>query len=131
VSRRTFAWLAGGSLTLLLALASLLISPLVPVALAVVVLSALALMRWPWLGVALLVASVPAQQLGAVGGGALTLTRLSLVVAAAGLLFWWTIERRPVVGSRLALPFLALIAWMFVTTLVARDLGAASADLFR
>ncbi len=131
LSRRTFAWLAGGSLTLLLALASLLISPLVPVALAVVVLSALALLRWPWLGVALLVASVPAQQLGAVGGGALTLTRLSLVVAAAGLLFWWTIERRPVVGSRLALPFLALIAWMFVTTLVARDLGAASADLFR
>jgi O-antigen ligase len=131
LSRRSFAWLAGSSLALLLVLATLLISPLVLVALPAAALGALALLRWPWLGVALLVASVPAQQLGAIGGGALTLTRASLVAAAVGLLLWWTIERRPVVGSRLALPFLALIAWMFVTTHVARDLGAASSELFR
>lgn len=130
-SRRSLAWLVGGVLTLLIALVGLLTSPLALVALPLLVIGILALLRWPWLGVALLVASVPAQQFGAVGGGALTLTRASLVVAAAGLLFWWTVERRPVVGSRLALPFVALIAWMFVTTHVARDLGAASSDLFR
>ena len=131
LGRRPLAWLVGGGLALILVLATAATSPLILVALPLLVLVALTLLRWPWFGVALLVASVPAQQLGAVGGGALTLTRAALVAAAAGLLFWWTVDRRPVVGSRLALPFVALIAWMIVTAHVARDLGAASSDLFR
>ena len=131
LSRRSRAWLAGGLLTLLLGLAAVMISPIILVALSPFVVFILGLMRWPWLGVVLLVASVPAQQLGSVGGGAFTLTRASLVAAVAGLLFWWTVDRRPVVGSRLALPMVAFIGWMFVTSHSARDLGAASSDLFR
>ncbi len=131
LSRRSIAWLAGGVLTLLLILATAATSPIVLVVAPLLVLVALGLMRWPWLGVALLVASVPAQQLGAVGGGTLTLTRASLFAAFAGLVLWWTVGRRPVVGSLLTVPFVALIAWMIVTAHVARDLGAASSDLVR
>lgn len=128
---RSGAWLAGGSLAVLLAVTTALVSPLVPAALMGLTIGTLALLRWPWLGVALLIASVPAQQVGAAGGGALTLTRASLVVASVGLLLWWSVERRPLVGSRLAFPFIALIGWMLVTTHVARDIGASSAELFR
>ncbi|HYI16923.1 MAG TPA: hypothetical protein VEX37_16105, partial [Thermomicrobiales bacterium] len=131
LSRRSLAWLVGGCLTVLLALLSYATSPAVLMALLLLVLVTLALLRWPWLGVVMLIASVPVQQLGAVGGGALTLTRASLAAAVAGLLIWWTVHRRPIVGSRLAIPFVALIAWMLVTAHVARDLGAASSELFR
>lgn len=131
ISRRSLAWLVGGALAVLLAIVSFLTSPLALVALPILAIAALALLRWPWLGVAMLIASVPAQQVGSAGGGAFTLTRAALVAAGVGLLLWWTFERRPVVGSRLALPFIVLIAWMLVTAHVARDLGASSAEMIR
>jgi len=127
--RRTLPWLAGAVLTAAYVLLFLALPPVVAVALPLVVGAGLALLRWPWLGVVMLVASVPAQQLGAVGG--LTLTRLSLVAAIVGLLILWTLGTRQLHGTRLAIPFLALIVWMFLTAAVARDIGLALADLFR
>jgi O-antigen ligase len=129
LNRQSFLWTAAGILALILAILAVFVAPVLLVALPLLVIAGLALLRWPWLGVAMLVASVPAQQAGAVGG--LTLTRAALVAASVGLLLWWTVGRRPFIGTRLIWPFAALITWMFVTTFVARDLGAASADLFR
>lgn len=131
VSRGTLAWLVGIALALTLAIIPTLLDPIALVALLVLVIGGLLLLRWPWLGVALLVASVPAQQVGAAGGGALTLTRAALASAAFGLLLWWTFGRRPVVTSALILPFIGLVGWLFVTAHVARDVGASSSDLFR
>lgn len=125
------AWLVAGGATLLLALASVVVSPFALVAPSILAVGALALLRWPWVGAAMLVASVPAQQLGAVGGGSLTLTRAALVATLVGLVLWWTVHRQRLVGSPLAWPFVALLGWMFVTTNVARDVGASSADLVR
>ena len=127
--RRSIAWFAGGSVAVLLVLATAIVSPLLLIGFPLLSLAVLALLRWPWIGVALLIASVPAQQFGAVGP--LTFTRAALLAACAGLLLWWTTGKQPVIGSRLTLPFLALIGWMLVTGHGARDLGLASADLFR
>ncbi|MDQ3547938.1 MAG: O-antigen ligase family protein [Chloroflexota bacterium] len=128
-TRRWVAWFVGGSLAILLAISAAIVSSLLLVALLLLSIGLLALLRWPWIGVPLLIASVPAQQFGAVGP--LTVTRAALLAASAGLLLWWTVGKRPVIGSRMALPFLALIGWMLVTAHGARDLGLASADLFR
>ncbi|MEX1158060.1 MAG: hypothetical protein WEC79_03935, partial [Thermomicrobiales bacterium] len=130
-SRLSTPWLVGGTLAALFALVSISLSTQILIVIPGLAIALLALLRWPWAGVAVLVASVPAQQLGSVSGGALTLTRLSLVYALAGVLTWWTIARRPVVGSRLVLPFLLLLGWMFVTAHLARDSAAASSELFR
>ncbi|HEX5163942.1 MAG TPA: O-antigen ligase family protein, partial [Thermomicrobiales bacterium] len=129
LTRQNVAWPVAIALALGLALVAVFVAPIMLAVVPMLVVAGLALLRWPWLGVALLVASVPAQQAGAVSG--LTLTRAALVATGAGLVIWWTAGRRPIVATRLIWPFVALIAWMLVTTFVARDLGAASADLFR
>ncbi len=130
-SRRFLAWVAGVGLSLLLAIATFLVSPLIVIALPVIAVVALMLLRWPWLGVAMLIASVPAQQVGEVGGGSLTMTRASIVAAFVGLFILWTSARRPIIGSRLTIPFICLIGWMIATTHVAHDFSASSADLIR
>ena len=129
--RRSFPWLVGVTLAVILALVSISLSTQLLVIVPGLAIALLVLLRWPWAGVALLIASVPAQQLGSVSGGALTLTRLSLAYALAGVLIWFTVARRPVVGSRLLIPFVLLLVWMFVTAHIARDATAASSELFR
>lgn len=130
-SRGAVPWLVGVVLAVTLIAVAALVAPLAIVVLSVLAVGVLALLRWPWLGVALLVASVPAQQAGAVGGGALTLTRVSLVATVVGLLLWWSFGRRPVVVSVLLVPCVALIGWMAVTAHGALDVGASFAELFR
>jgi O-antigen ligase len=127
--RPALVWTTGGVLALVLAILAVFAASVLLVVVPLLVIAGLALLRWPWLGVTALIASVPAQQAGAVGG--LTMTRAALLAAIVGLVLWWTIGSRPIVGSRLIWPFIALIAWMIVTTFVARDVGASAADLFR
>lgn len=130
-NRRLMAWIAGLSLSLAIAIATFVVSPFVVIALPVLTVVGLLLLRWPWLGVVLLVASVPAQQVGSVGGGSITLTRVAIVAAFVGLIVIWTFAGRPMVGSRLAVPFVGLIGWMLVTTHVASDISASSSEIVR
>ena len=131
-SRRFLAWVVGVAMfACCLRTATFFVSPFIVIALPVFAIVAMLLLRWPWLGVAMLIASVPAQQIGAVGGGSLTMTRASIVAAFFGLVILWSFARRPIIGSRLTVPFICLIGWMIVTTHVARDFSASSADLIR
>lgn len=86
-------------------------------------------LRHPWLGLALLVASVPVQQIGAVAG--VTATRVALIVALAVWAASLLAGRNPVRGTRLTILFVVLIAWMVATVLVARDPLASGAEVFR
>ncbi|MGH9172699.1 MAG: hypothetical protein ACRD1H_00005, partial [Vicinamibacterales bacterium] len=132
-SRQVVAWLVGLLIALAVAGASIRMSPVAMLALPVVVAVALVVMRWPWAGTLALIASVPVQQFGAFGNGAvsLTVTRASLPLAAAGLTLLWTARGRPLHGPRLALPFLALLLWMAVTAHVATDVASATSEIVR
>ena len=83
VSRHTAAWLTAIMLAAALVATSHVVSPGAFIILPVLAMGGLALMRWPWLVVALLVASVPVQQVGAAVSGLLTVTRVSLVVTVS------------------------------------------------
>lgn len=112
-----------------LVVASSWISPLLMPVVAGLILLAVATLRHPWLGLALLIASVPVQQIGAVAG--VTATRVALVVALVVWAATLLAGRQPVRGTRLAIPFAALIVWMVATILVARDPLAGGAEVFR
>ncbi|HCG30988.1 MAG TPA: hypothetical protein DEU95_15105, partial [Chloroflexi bacterium] len=113
----------------LLVVSSAWISPLLmPIVAGILLLAAISL-RHPWLGVALLVASVPIQQIGAVAG--LTATRAALIIALATWAAALLVQREPVRGTRLMVPFLVLIVWMIATIPVARDPRASGAEVFR
>ncbi|HQX62613.1 MAG TPA: O-antigen ligase family protein [Thermomicrobiales bacterium] len=113
----------------LLVVSSAWISPLLmPIVAGILLLAAISL-RHPWLGVALLVASVPIQQIGAVAG--LTATRAALIIALATWAAALLVQREPVRGTRLMIPFLVLIVWMIATIPVARDPRASGAEVFR
>lgn len=121
--------LAIGGVVSAVALASAWFSPLLMPVVAGMALLALAVLRQPWLGLALLIASVPVQQIGAVAG--LTATRLALVAALAGFAASLLVDRRPLGGTRFVIPFTALLAWMVLTLVVARDQVAGMAEIFR
>ncbi|HQZ88881.1 MAG TPA: hypothetical protein PLR44_02435, partial [Thermomicrobiales bacterium] len=126
IERPTLIVGAGASL---LVVASAWISPLLmPIVAGILLLAAISL-RHPWLGVALLVASVPIQQIGAVAG--LTATRAALIIALATWAAALLVQREPVRGTRLMIPFLVLIVWMIATIPVARDPRASGAEVFR
>ncbi len=86
-------------------------------------------LRWPWLAVPLLIASVPAQQYGSTSG--ITFTRLSLLAALAMWLLALAARRERIIGSPLLLPWMALLGWMFVSLAGAHDLGAAASEWLR
>jgi len=100
-----------------------------PLAIVTLVAGVVAFLRWPWLGLTLLIASVPLQQLGAVGPA--TATRASIPLAVVGYLLWLTTHRRPLVLTRFAIPFGAWMCWMFSTLSIADDLGAGMSELTR
>jgi len=112
-----------------LAVATAWISPLLMPVVAGAAVLTVATLRRPWLGVALLVASVPVQQMGAVAG--VTATRVALVVALAGYAASLLAGREPVRGTPLLIPFVALLAWMVATIGVADDPISAGAEVFR
>lgn len=120
---------AAGIAVAIAAVAASWVSPLLMPVIPALILTGIAVLRWPWLGLTLLVASVPVQQLGAVGG--VTATRLSLVVAITGFLASVLVARDPVRGTRLTIPLVALLVWMTATVVVARDQVAAAAEVFR
>lgn len=118
-----------GGATAATALASSLVSPLLMPIVAAMAILAIAVLRHPWLSIAFLVVSVPVQQIGAVAGT--TATRVALAIAigcgASALL----VARESMRGTRLVIPFLALLVWMGITVTLAKDPGAAAAELFR
>ncbi|MCO5175609.1 MAG: O-antigen ligase family protein [Thermomicrobiales bacterium] len=118
-----------GVATAATALASSLISPLLMPIVAAMAILAIVLLRYPWLSVALLVASVPVQQIGAVSG--LTATRVALLVAIACTAASLLVARESLRGTRLVIPFLTLLTWMGFTIAIANHPGAAAAELFR
>jgi O-antigen ligase len=130
---RMLPWLAGVVMSLGLVITARQTTPLALVALPAAVTFALAVLRWPWIAYAALIASVPVQQLGAAGAGgaALTATRACFVIALGAYLVALTVQRRPVVLTPLLVPFTMLVVWMLATTLVATNHGAALAEASR
>jgi O-antigen ligase len=95
-------------------------------------LAGIALLRYPWVGFGLLVASVPVQRLGAEGGGLpATLTQLVFPLALAGLLIGILLAGVPLRGHIVLLPAFALYAVMLVSALTAEDTAPALAELGR
>lgn len=93
----------------------------------------LALLRAPWLGVLLLVASVPAQEFGALqaGGQSLTLTRAVFPLAVAGYVISLVIKRDAIHGSRIVAPFAAFVGVMAVSLVWAGSLSSTAAEIGR
>lgn len=93
----------------------------------------LMILRWPWVGYAILVASVPAQRLIAVpaGGSIITLTQLSIPVAIVALGLRLVVKRSPITWSITLVPFALLVLAMVVSIYDAQDLGAALAETGR
>ena len=129
LNRRVCVWGVGATGVVSLALLSLTVSWIAPLVLVACVCAALAFLRWPWLGCALLIVSVPVQQLGAVGP--LTFTRASIPIALAGYLIWITVTRRTLVLTRYTIPFGLWLLWMLVTVSVADNRALAGAELAR
>lgn len=123
LSRRQLAWFAGmlaaGALGFVALRAGVAIALLIPWAIA----GGLAILRRPWLSLALFVASVPVQQIGA--AGPLTLTRASIPVVLLALVVGATVQRRTWRSSALLIPLSALTAWIFATAAFARDPSAS------
>lgn len=111
------------------AVASAWYSPLVAPIVAALALLAVVTLRHPWLGLAMLVASVPVQQIGAIGG--VTATRAALAVALGCYAVIVLVGREPLRGTRMMIPFAALLVWMITTIPVARDPLASGAEIFR
>lgn len=109
------------------------ISPFILVALLFGIPAGLALLKWPWLGYALLVMSVPFQQLGAVpaGGSAVTLTQLCFAVALVCWFLAATMARQPLRLHSVLIPFMILTAIMLVSGLFAQDGRATLAETSR
>jgi O-antigen ligase len=96
------------------------------------VLTAIALLRYPCLGFALLVASVPVQQLGAQGGGLpATATQLAFPLALAGMLIAVLLIGQQLRGHVILIPAFALYAVMLASMFVADETGPALAELAR
>lgn len=109
------------------------ISPFILVALALGIPAGLTFLRWPWLGYALLVLSVPFQQLGAVpaGGAAVSLTQLSFALALVSWFLAATMTRQPLQFHAVLIPFAVLTGIMLFSGLIAQDGRAALAETSR
>ncbi|MBA2452323.1 MAG: hypothetical protein H0V47_04085, partial [Chloroflexia bacterium] len=93
----------------------------------------LALLGVPWLGVLILVASVPAQEFGALqaGGQSLTLTRAAFPLAVAGYVIAILIKREPLAGSRLIAPYIGFVGVVVASLGWAGSMTAAGAEIGR
>ena len=133
LSRRSVVWLL--ALVLVTALVALAVaeSPLYLGAATFAAVFGFAVARWPWIAYAAMVASVPAQELGALPAGStlVTVTQVSFPVAVAAFLLGLLAR-----GDRLRLhiafvPFALLLCCMLVSALGARSGAAAMAETAR
>jgi O-antigen ligase len=127
-SRRTLAWIAGGAVAVIAIVAGV-ISPVLIVGVPLALLAGLVVLRHPWFGLALLIASVPVQQFGEVAG--LTATRGAIAISLVACLATLIVRRDPIILSRMTVPFGALLIWMMWSAVSARDQLASAAELFR
>ncbi|HUG14501.1 MAG TPA: O-antigen ligase family protein [Thermomicrobiales bacterium] len=103
--------------------------PRVIIAIAGAIVLALLTLRWPIVAGVAVVASVPVQQVGAVGP--LTATRALVLLAVAVTVLYALTRGRPLVVTRLALPFAALIGWMTVVAGNASNVDLAVDEILR
>jgi O-antigen ligase len=94
-----------------------------------VIALALITLHWPVASAIALVASVSAQQMGAIGP--LTMTRAMVVFALFITIIVALAQRQNIVHSRLALPFAALIGWMAISAGGARNSALAVDEILR
>jgi O-antigen ligase len=127
--RRAIAWLAAAVATFFLAVVNVQASAFVVAAVPIAVLVGVQVLRYPWTGALLLLASVPVQQFGA--AGPLTLTRACIPVAVAGFVIALTRAGLRIAWSRLYLPGLGLLLWMLWTAGSAVNADAAAAEILR
>ncbi len=130
---RRVAWLVTSVLVVVLTWCFYVLGPFAVVAAIGGVVLLLALLRAPWLGVLLLVASVPAQEFGALhaGGQTLTLTRAMFPLAVAGYLISLIVKRERLAGSRTLLWYGAFVGVIAASLVWAGSMGAAGAELGR
>lgn len=125
---------AGGTLAVLLVIYQLARNGQLELALPLLIASvgALVLLRFPWAGFALLVASVPVQRLGAEGGPLpVTLTQLAFPVAIAGLVIGLAAGQPRLRGHALLIPYCALVLVMLASAVRAQSGSAALAEIAR
>lgn len=131
--RRSLAWIA----VLLVALGMLLVldsaGPFALAALLGAVVGLIALFRFPWLGALLLLASVSAQEFGAIplGGQALTVTRAMFPVAILGYVISILIDRQRLSGTRLVIPYGLFVGVVGASILWSTSINAAGAEFGR
>lgn len=131
--RRPVAWSAIALVALLLLLILNGVGPFALAAFLGAIVVVIALFRFPWLGALLLLASVSAQEFGAMplGGQALTVTRAVFPLAVAGYVISILIDRNKLTGTRLIVPYAAFVALVGASVLWSTSISAAGADFGR
>lgn len=131
--RREAAWIAAALATFLLAWLLVTSGPFLVVAALGAAATILAILRFPWIGVLLLLLSVPAQEFGAVtlGGQSLTLTRAMFPLAITGYIVSMIVRREPLRGTRVLVPYALLVLIISVSTAWASSMDAAGAEAGR
>ncbi|RIK40091.1 MAG: hypothetical protein DCC58_14410 [Chloroflexi bacterium] len=93
----------------------------------------LLVLRHPWLAGVLLVASVPVQQVGAVGAGgaSLTATRICLLVALAAAIIRWSALAQPVILHRGLALYACFLLVLLLSVHGATNVSAGISELAR
>lgn len=132
-TRRALAWAVCVLVAFGLALLVDALGPFPMIALVGGIAVVIALLRYPWLGILLLVASVPAQEFAALqsGGQSLTITRAVFPLAVGGYLIALTVSRQRPSGSRIIVPYLAFVTVMLISITWATSTSAAGAQIGR
>ena len=130
---RELAWLLTIALSILFALVLALVGPLLVGAAIGAFVVLIVLLRYPWLGVLLLVASVPAQDFGAlqIGGQSLTLTRAMFPLALLGYLIALIVGAERVRGSRVLVPYLVFVSIVVISSASASSMAAVGSEIGR
>lgn len=133
VSRRGAVWFVAALLVALLVALTVTESPLYLGAVAFAGVFGFAVARWPWIAYAALVASVPAQELGALPAGStlVTVTQVAFPVAVASFLLGLAARGDLLRLHPAFLPFSLLLGVMLVSTLSAESSRAALAEVAR
>lgn len=131
--RRSTAWITVVFLSVLLLLILNAAGPFALVALLGGIIAVIALFRFPWLGALFLLASVSAQEFGALplGGQSLTVTRAMFPLAVGGYVISILIDRRRLEGSHLLIPYVAFVGIVGASMVWASSITAAGAEFGR
>ena len=92
-----------------------------------------AILRYPWVGVLLLLLSVPAQEFGAIalGGQSMTMTRAVFPLAIFGYIISMIIRRERLQGTRVLAPYVVYVSIIGISTAWATSMEAAGAEAGR